>query len=329
MVRGAEEVVGCRRVRGTSGRLVGVLRVGLTGGIGSGKSTVAATLAELGALVIDADAISREVVAPGTEGLAAVVDAFGEELLDADGALDRSALASVVFHDDEARRQLTAILHPRIGARTAEMVADATDDAIVVHDVPLLVENAMGAAFALVVVVDAPVDVRVRRLADSRGMSHEDSRARMAAQADDEARRDAADVWIDNGGPAGDAREAVARLWNDRLVPFEAHVRAARVAPTPETVVDADPEWPRQARRLAARVAVAGSSWVERVEHVGPTADPDRPAPDVIDLLVRTSGPPDPEALTLAGFPPVGPVRQGRYGSADPGRPARLQLRST
>ena len=316
------------RARGeaASGRLRGVLRIGLTGGIGAGKSTVAGVLSELGALVVDADAIAREVVAPGTEGLAAVVDEFGEELLDADGALDRPALATVVFDDADALGRLNGILHPRIGARTAELVAGAADDAVVVHDVPLLVENGMGAAFALVVVVDAPVDVRLRRLADGRGMSHEQARSRMDAQADEDARREAADVWIDNGGPPGDAREAVAALWRDRIVPFEAGVRSGRATPWPDTAGAPDPEWPRQARRLAARVQAAGQEWVARVEHVGPTAE-GTAAPDVVELratLTRRPGRAGTDALAAAGFPRVS---RGVHGSADPARPTRLELR--
>lgn len=190
-----------------------MLRLGLTGGIGAGKSTVAATLTALGAVVIDADRIAREVVEPGTEGLAEVVAAFGEDVLDDDGALDRPALGRIVFGDDAKRQKLNGILHPRIGARTAEMVAEADDDAVVVHDVPLLVENGMGAAFALVVVVDAPVDVRVRRLVETRDMTVEDARARMAAQAGDEQRREVADAVIDNDGSREALAARVAAVW--------------------------------------------------------------------------------------------------------------------
>ncbi|HWM02188.1 MAG TPA: dephospho-CoA kinase, partial [Actinophytocola sp.] len=175
-----------------------MLRVGLTGGIGSGKSTVAGRLSEHGAVVIDADRIAREVVEPGTAGLAELVEAFGDDVLTPDGALDRAALARRVFADDAARARLNGIVHPRIGERTAELMAAAPSEAIVVHDVPLLVENKLGPAYHLVLVVDAPVETRVARVLRDRGMSEQDARARVAAQADEPARRAAADVWLDN-----------------------------------------------------------------------------------------------------------------------------------
>jgi dephospho-CoA kinase len=303
-----------------------VLRVGLTGGIGAGKSTVAAELSELGAVVVDADRIAREVVEPGTDGLAEVVEAFGEDVLDDEGRLDRTALGRVVFADDEARTRLNGILHPRIGARTAELIAGAPDDAVVVHDVPLLVENGMGPAFALVVVVDAPEDVRVARLAETRGMAEDDARARIHAQASEEDRRAAADVWIDNVGDVDEVREQVRELWSERIVPFEAGAREGRAAPWPEEVVDPDPTWPAQARRVVARVELAGQGHVSGVEHVGPTAE-GRAAPDVLDLVVITTGKDRTgelaAALTGAGFPRV---EAGLHGSADPGRPVRLEL---
>lgn len=300
-----------------------MLRLGLTGGIGAGKSTVAETLTELGAVVIDADRIAREVVEPDTEGLAEVVAAFGEDVLGADGGLDRPALGQIVFADDAKRQQLNGILHPRIGARTAEIAAEAADDAVIVHDVPLLVENGMGAAFALVVVVDAPVDVRVARLVEARGMTVEDARARMAAQADDEARRAAADVWLENAGVAGALREQVERLWHERLVPFAENVELGKSVPVPTEIVTPAEDRERAGRRLAARVTAAGGDTVRRVELVGPGAVPGLPAPDVVDVLVEADRPGDElaEALVAAGFPRTGP---GRHGSADPARPARV-----
>jgi dephospho-CoA kinase len=282
-----------------------MLRVGLTGGIGSGKSTVAARLAELGATVIDADRIAREVVDVGTEGLAAVVDTFGKGVLADDGSLDRAALAAIVFNDDAERARLNAIVHPLIGARTGRLLAEAANDAIVVHDVPLLVENGLTGSYHLVIVVDAPVEERVRRLVGSRGMTEADARARIATQASEAARRAAADVWLDNSGPRGQVAGVVDRLWAERLVPFEENVRRDRM---PErggpTLVPYDPAWPAQAERLMARLRqVTGS----RVDHVGSTSVPGMAAKDVIDLQVSVpsldAADELAEPLRQAGFP--------------------------
>jgi dephospho-CoA kinase len=193
--------------------------VGLTGGIGAGKSTVARRLAEHGATIVDADALAREVLAPGTEGLAAVTARFGADVLRPDGSLDRAALARVAFADDDSRRALEAITHPRIADRTAELFAAAAQDAVVVHDVPLLVEKGMAARYQLVVVVDAPVEVRVGRLV-RRGMSEADARARIAAQASEAERRAVADVWLDTDRPLAQVEAEVDALWINRLVPL-------------------------------------------------------------------------------------------------------------
>ena len=193
------------------------MQIGLTGGIGSGKSTAAARFAELGALVIDADALAREVVEPGTDGLAAVVAEFGEQVLDADGRLDRPALARLVFGDEAARGRLNAIVHPRVRTRAAGLIAAAPPGTVVVQDVPLLVETERAAAYDLVVVVEAPEQRRVQRLAADRGMSAEDVRARMASQATDEQRRAVADVVLVNDGTPDDLRAKVDALWADRI----------------------------------------------------------------------------------------------------------------
>jgi dephospho-CoA kinase len=193
------------------------VQIGLTGGIGSGKSTAAARFAELGALVIDADALAREVVEPGTEGLAAVVAEFGEQVLDGAGRLDRRALARVVFGDEAARGRLNAILHPRIRARAAERIAAAPPGTVVVQDVPLLVETGQAETYDLVVVVEAPVELRVQRLAQDRGMPADEVRARMASQASDDQRRSVADVVLVNDGTADDLRAKVDGLWAERV----------------------------------------------------------------------------------------------------------------
>lgn len=190
-----------------------MLRVGLTGGIGSGKSEVSRHLVALGAVLVDADAIAREVVAPGTPGLAAVVEEFGADVLRPDGALDREKLGSIVFADETRLRRLNAIVHPLVGRRTHELVEDAPADAIVVHDVPLLTENDLAATYDLVVVVDTPVEEQVRRLTTLRGMSEEAARARIAAQATRERRRAIADRVIDNSGPIEFLIAQVDELW--------------------------------------------------------------------------------------------------------------------
>ena len=220
-----------------------MLRVGLTGGIGSGKSTVAARLVERGAVLVDSDRLAREAVAPGSAGLAAVVDAFGACVLAADGSLDRPALAAVVFDDPAARATLNGIVHPLVRRRSAELIAAVAEDSIVVQDVPLLVEGGMAAQFPLVVVVHADAPVRVRRLVEQRGMPEADARARIAAQADDAARRAVADVWLDNSGEPAALTAAVDALWDRRLAPFAAGLAADRAAPEPTAVVDPDPEW--------------------------------------------------------------------------------------
>jgi dephospho-CoA kinase len=195
-----------------------VLRIGLTGGIGSGKSTVSALLAARGAVIVDADRIAREVVEPGTPGLARIVEAFGEPVLAADGSLDRAALAAVVFADPEARRQLDGIVHPLVRARAAELAAAAPPGAVVVNDVPLLVETGQASSYDLVLVVEADPATRVSRLVQ-RGLTAEDARSRMAVQASDEQRRAVADVVLDNSGTAEQLAEQVDRFWAERVAP--------------------------------------------------------------------------------------------------------------
>lgn len=173
-------------------------RIGLTGGIASGKSTVSARLAELGAVVVDADLLARAVAEPGTPGLAAVVAEFGPEILTAEGALDRPALGAVVFADEARRRALEAIIHPLVHAAGAALEAGAGEHDLVVHDIPLLVEGGRYGEFDAVVVVDVPVDVQEERMVRDRGMTHEDARARIASQASREQRLAVADLVIDN-----------------------------------------------------------------------------------------------------------------------------------
>ncbi|MER5944503.1 dephospho-CoA kinase [Streptomyces sp. NPDC001904] len=200
-----------------------MLSVGLTGGIGSGKSEVSRLLVERGALLIDADRIAREVVEPGTPGLAAVVEAFGDDVLTADGTLDRPKLGSIVFADSDKLATLNAIVHPLVGTRSAELQESAGPDSVVVHDVPLLAENGLAPLYDLVVVVDASAETQLDRLTRLRGMSEEDARARMAAQATREKRLAIADVVIDNDVSLDRLREQVDAVWADL-------VRRARTA---------------------------------------------------------------------------------------------------
>ncbi|MGH8861817.1 MAG: dephospho-CoA kinase [Jatrophihabitantaceae bacterium] len=187
------------------------MRVGLSGGVGSGKSTVAALLAEHGAVVIDADAIAREVVEPGTPGYDAVVARFGEAVV-RDGRLDRAALAKIVFKDQGALHDLNGIVHPLVAARVAELSAAAPPDAVVVYDVPLLAEGGTRGEFEAVVMVLADRETRLRRL-ERRGMTRQDAESRMAAQATDEQRRAIADEIVRNDGSRGELADAVAALW--------------------------------------------------------------------------------------------------------------------
>ncbi len=182
------------------------MRVGLTGGVASGKSTVSAILAELGAVVIDADLLAREVVARGTPGLAEIVDAFGPEVLTEDGELDRPAMGALVFADPEKRKTLERIIHPRVRARGSEIEAAAPEGALVVHDIPLLAETGQAAAFDAVIVVDVPIEVQVERMMTLRGMSREEAESRIAAQAAREDRLAIATHVIDNTGSLADLR---------------------------------------------------------------------------------------------------------------------------
>ncbi|MBF6227020.1 dephospho-CoA kinase [Nocardia abscessus] len=329
-----------------------MLRIGLTGGMGAGKSTVARALADLGAVVIDSDLIAREVVEPGTEGLAALVAAFGSGILAADGSLDRPALAARAFGDDAARAKLNSITHPLVGKRTAELIAAAPADAIVVQDIPLLVENGLAPLMNLVLIVDVDAETRIRRLVEFRGVVESDARARISAQATDEQRRAVADVLLDNSGAPGMVEAEVRRLWAERLVPFERNLRAGTPARRKEIrLVPADPDWPAQAQRLIARLWVACGTAACRIDHVGSTSVPGLPAKDVIDLqitvadLAAADGLRD--ALGAAGFPVRPEVTQDNpkptpqdpagidtalwvkrfHQNADPGRLANVHVR--
>jgi dephospho-CoA kinase len=321
-----------------------MLRIGLTGGIGAGKSTVSATFASCGGIVVDGDVIAREVVEPGTEGLAALVDAFGADILLPSGALDRQALAAKAFTDDEQRKKLNGIVHPLVGRRRAEIIAEVSEDEVVVEDIPLLVESHMAPLFPLVVIVHADAELRVKRLVEQRGMDEADARARIAAQADDEQRRAAADVWLDNSGDEAELVERTRELWYQRVLPFAHNIRTRQTVWVPPELVPYDPSWPTQARRIVARIQTACGPRALRVDHIGSTAVPGLDAKDVIDiqLTVESLGVADELVDTLAdiGYPRIEHItsdvpksgddalwRKRIHASADPGRPANVHVR--
>jgi dephospho-CoA kinase len=195
-----------------------VLTVGLTGGIGSGKSEVSRRLRDLGAVIIDADAVAREVVEPGTPGLAAVVAAFGDGVLRPDGTLDREGLGRIVFGDSAKLATLNGIVHPLVGERIGQMMADVQSDApdtVVVYDVPLLVENNLQDGYDVVLVVAASAETQLRRLVEQRGMTAEDAQARIAAQAPLSAKLAVADIVIDNDGDLSALDARVREVWAD------------------------------------------------------------------------------------------------------------------
>ncbi|MGW4245058.1 dephospho-CoA kinase [Nocardia sp. NPDC004722] len=323
-----------------------MLRIGLTGGMGAGKSTVARILTELGAVLVDSDVIAREVVAPGTEGLAALVAAFGDDILAADGSLDRPALAAKAFATDEARATLNGITHPLVGKRTAELIAAAPADGIVVQDIPLLVENGLGPFMNLVLIVMADVETRVHRLETFRGISPEDALARIQAQATDDQRRAAGDVLLDNSGAPGELEPLVRELWEQRLVPFEHNLRTATRAPRGAVrLVEADPTWAAQAQRVIARLAVACGDRARRIDHIGSTAVEGLAAKDVLDIQITVAdlGVADSlrDSLQAIGFPRLDHIttddskpgtdpalwEKRIHANADPGRPVNVHVR--
>src|SRR6516162_2123987 len=333
-----------------------MLRIGLTGGIGAGKSVLSSTFAQCGGIIVDGDVIAREVVEPGTEGLASLVDAFGDDILLPDGSLDRPALAAKAFRDDGARNKLNGIVHPLVGKRRAEIIAAVSDDGVVVEDIPLLVESGMAPLFPLVVIVHADVEVRLRRVVEQRGMSEEDARARIAAQADDEQRRAVADIWLDNSSTQEDLVQRAHDVWNHRILRFAHNLTRRKVARAPAGLVPADPSWPDQARRIVSRLKTACGHRALRVEHIGSTAVPDFQAKDVIDVQITveslTVADELAEPLLSAGYPRIERITEDvaktdarsivdRYdhsddptlwhkrihASADPGRPTNVHIR--
>jgi len=323
-----------------------MLRIGLTGGIGAGKSTVSSTFATCGGVIVDGDVISREVVQPGTEGLAALVDHFGHEILLPDGALNRPALAAKAFGDEAQRAKLNEIVHPLVASRRAEIVAAVSEDQVIVEDIPLLVESQMAPLFPLVAVVHADPDVRLRRLIGIRGMDESDARARIAAQATEEQRRTVADVWLDNSGTEGQLVEQARELWYRRILPFAHNLATATPAGESGRLVPADPSWAAQAARIRARLNTACGHRALRIDHIGSTAVDGMDARDVIDMQITVASLELADELAddllRAGYPRVesvtGDVSFGSdtdnslwhkrfHASADPGRPTHIHVR--
>lgn len=314
----------------------------MTGGIGAGKSTVSATFADCGGVIVDGDVIAREVVEPGTEGLAALVEAFGDDILHPDGTLNRPALAAKAFQNDEQRAKLNGIVHPLVGKRRQEIIDSVAEGTVVVEDIPLLVETGMAPFFPLVVVVWADEETRVSRLIE-RGLPEHDARARMKAQASDEQRRAIADVLLDNSGTREELVEKARRLWEERVLPLAENIRTGEVARVAPRLVPHNPAWAADAQRIVNRTKAAAGDKVLRVDHVGSTSVDGLDANDVVDIQVTVASLEDADeiagALAAVGFPRVSDVdsdmahddsgRWGKrlHGAADPGRPANIHLR--
>jgi dephospho-CoA kinase len=324
-----------------------MLRIGLTGGIGAGKSAVSATFGECGGIIVDGDVIAREVVEPGTEGLAQLVEAFGEDILLPDGALNRPALAAKAFVDDEKRAKLNGIVHPLVGRRREEIIASVSGHpekgTVVVEDIPLLVETGMAPMFPLVVVVHADEETRVKRLI-KRGMDEADARARIKAQAPEEQRRAIADALLDNSGSEGELAEKARDLWYNRVLPLAHNIRTRHVAEHKLKLVPYKPQWHEDAQRIIKRIQMACGAKALRVDHVGSTAVEGMEAKDVIDIQVTVASLEIADevanALANVGYPRIERVtsdtphegdpalwRKRIHGAADPGRPARIHLR--
>ncbi|MDN5587693.1 MAG: dephospho-CoA kinase [Brevibacterium sp.] len=319
-----------------------MLKIGLTGGIGAGKSTVSEILAAHGAVIIDADKIAREVVAPGEPLLAALAQRFGEDVIAEDGGLDRAELAAAAFVDEDSTAALNALMHPAIRDRTLEYFTKHSDAEVVVHDVALLVENAMTPAYHLNLLVDVPAELRLERLMNARGMARDDAEARIARQAGDAERYAACDVIIDNAGSVGRTQERVARLLEDRILPFAANLEAHRQAERgPAELVDpAGENWPMQAQRIIAKLHHGlGNRFT--IDHIGSTAIPGLAAKDVIDLQLLVPDLDDARALAprLAqlGYPGQASednLGEGRleskrfHANTDPGRAVNLHIRT-
>ena len=279
-----------------------MLLVGLSGGIGAGKSLACAAFARVGALVIDSDLIAREVVAVGTPGLAEIQLRFGHEILSPDGSLNRAALAEIVFNDESARADLERITHPRIVRIFQERVTSAPVGSVVVHDVPLLVETGAQDRYHLVVMIEASLETRLRRL-EGRGLSTELALTRMKNQGSDQERRSVADIVLNNDGPSEDIQAAIEALMELRLMPFASNLAAER------------PANPGQHSPNVLTPDQARSRILERINAIVPATLIDE---DLIQIERAD------DALAKLGFVLV----VGGYASCDPGRAVHLRIDS-
>jgi dephospho-CoA kinase len=329
-----------------------MLRVGLTGGIGSGKSTVARRLGELGAAVVDADVVAREIMEPGQPVLQQVRERFGDEVIRADGTLDRAGLAALVFTDPEALAALDAITGPAIAERIAEQRHTMPAGVVSVQDMPLLVERGLWVREHVSIVVETHLETRVRRLVEQRGLDEADVRNRIAAQASDAQRRAACDVVLANDATREDLVSAVDRLWESRLRPWNENLVQSRHSRRPErgAVVAPRDDWAPRGARLVAKVAHAlrDVATVTDIEHVGSTSVPHLLAKDVLDLqvgvreLAAADAPEFRAAMRAAGLLPFDHItgdtphpsgaepdgwRKRVYGSTDPKEIAHVHVR--
>lgn len=325
-----------------------MLSIGLTGGIAAGKSLLSTRFRELGAVVIDADQLARDVVAPGTPGLLAVVERFGPEILLPDGSLNRPALGARVFVNKSELADLNAITHPLVRAAATVMKNDAGPGTVVVQDIPLLVETGQGPNFHLVLVVQASVDERLRRMIADRGMSRDEALARIAAQASDVERAAVADVLIENHGDPAIALAALDSLWHDRLLPYAANLAAAR--PADHVCSIEGPVEVLAAERLVARISHALGERALSVRAINIAEGSGRTVPIRVEIRVERTANTTSEQLTedlaeVGFFPKSVAAREKalpnqprldsrnstglwtasegsfRFGSADPGCP--------
>lgn len=335
-----------------------LLHIGLTGGIGAGKSTVAAIFAELGAQIIDADKLAHEVLEPGSSALAEIGEVFGSEFINSAGELERGALGAYVFNNPEQLKKLNAIVHPAVAKLTKDRVAELPADAVIVHDVPLIAENDLKANYHLVFVAQCPQQIRMDRLTQERGMSLENARSRIAAQANDEQRRKIADALIPTHGSIETTRAAVEKLWQERVLPMQRNMMQNTRSPhSPQVRLLPNPPEPRswqvQAQQLMDRIIVVlkdvglqvGTDFT--VDHIGSTAIGGIWAKDVLDVQLQVINESAQErisqALIAGGFPgqpafdyaksgwPAGAgnrVPKMFHANADPAREVHIHIRA-